>query len=106
MKFWVVFFGAMVVVPSVVWGHDWTTTPFKNKVGENCCGEGDCFRVNAKYGTVKSRNADGSVSGYFIQETIEFVLEEESLPSPDSAYWRCQRPDGTLRCFFAPTPAG
>jgi hypothetical protein len=34
----------------------------------------------------------------------ELVPYSQSLPSPDGAYWRCKRPDGTPRCFFAPPP--
>ena len=29
----------------------------------------------------------------------------EAQPSPDGEFWRCKRPDGTRRCFFAPPPA-
>jgi len=28
----------------------------------------------------------------------------ETQPSPDGAFWRCKRPDGSRRCFFAPPP--
>jgi hypothetical protein len=28
----------------------------------------------------------------------------EAQPSPDGEYWRCKRPDGSRRCFFAPPP--
>ena len=34
----------------------------------------------------------------------ELVPFGEAQPSPDGAYWRCQRPDGSRRCFFAPPP--
>ena len=34
----------------------------------------------------------------------EIVPYAEAQPSPDGAYWRCRRPDGSRRCFFAPPP--
>jgi len=35
----------------------------------------------------------------FGAETVPF---NEAQPSPDGAYWRCRRNDGSRRCFFAP----
>ena len=35
----------------------------------------------------------------------EVVPYSEAQPSSDGAYWRCKRPDGSRRCFFAPTPS-
>ena len=32
----------------------------------------------------------------------EAVPFSEALPSPDGEFWRCKRPDGSRRCFFAP----
>lgn len=37
-------------------------------------------------------------------QSIEMVPFADAQPSPDGAYWRCKRPDGTRRCFFAPPP--
>jgi hypothetical protein len=34
----------------------------------------------------------------------EMVPFSEAQPSPDGAFWRCKRPDGSRRCFFAPPP--
>ncbi len=34
----------------------------------------------------------------------EVVPFSEAQPSPDGAYWRCKRPDGSRRYFFAPPP--
>jgi hypothetical protein len=34
----------------------------------------------------------------------EMVPFSEAQPSPDGAFWRCRRPDGSRRCFFAPPP--
>jgi hypothetical protein len=44
-----------------------------------------------------------SSAGYHLLNG-EFVPMSEAQPSPDGAYWRCKRPDGTRRCFFAPPP--
>jgi hypothetical protein len=35
-------------------------------------------------------------------EAIPFA---EAQPSPDGEFWRCRRPDGSRRCFFAPPPS-
>jgi len=42
-------------------------------------------------------------NGYRVFGT-EVVPFSETQPSPDGAFWRCKRPDGSRRCFFAPTP--
>jgi hypothetical protein len=44
---------------------------------------------------------DGAGYILFGAEKIPFT---EAQPSPDGAFWRCKRPDGTRRCFFAPPP--
>ncbi len=66
----------------------------RNAAGEWCCGEGDCFVVPAP-------SVGITAQGYslFGVETVPF---NEAQPSPDGAYWRCKRPDGSRRCFFAP----
>lgn len=66
----------------------------KNAAGEWCCGEGDCFAIPSEQVSV-------SRTGYRLYglETVPF---NEAQPSPDGVYWRCKRPDGTRRCFFAP----
>src|SRR5437660_2458492 len=68
----------------------------RNGAGEWCCGEGDCFVVPREQVRLGS-------DGYqlFGMETVPF---SEAQPSPDGAFWRCKRPDGTRRCFFAPPP--
>jgi len=48
------------------------------------------------YGTIEGTRAREFYS--------EIVPAHEAQPSPDGAYWRCKRPDGTRRCFFAPPP--
>ncbi len=67
----------------------------KNAAGEWCCGTGDCFIVEGVTETP---------SGYHLPDG-EVVPLGETQPSPDGAFWRCRRPDGSRRCFFAP-PAG
>jgi hypothetical protein len=80
----------------------------RNAAGEWCCGEGDCFvlpgeqvsaRADGYHIVVKQTEDDG-------QEHVraEIVPYAEAQPSPDGAYWRCKRPDGSRRCFFAPPP--
>ena len=69
---------------------------YRNGAGEWCCGENDCAVIPS--GQVRT-----VVNGYrlFNSETVPYT---EALPSPDGAYWRCKRPDGSRRCFFAPPP--
>jgi hypothetical protein len=44
-----------------------------------------------------------AADGYHLFE-VETVPFGETQPSPDGAFWRCKRPDGSRRCFFAPPP--
>ena len=66
----------------------------RNGAGEWCCGEGDCF-------VVPNQSVGITGQGYQLYGT-ETVPFGEAQPSPDGAYWRCKRPDGSRRCFFAP----
>ena len=68
----------------------------KNAAGEWCCGAGDCFVIP---GTSVATNGVG-----YELFGIELVPFTEAQPSPDGAFWRCKRPDGSRRCFFAPPP--
>ena len=91
---------------------------YKNPAGEWCCGADDCgvvspeavkaisggysLRGDVTYGVgVTGNAADGPTRQENINETVPYSM---SLPSPDGAYWRCKRPDGSPRCFFAPKP--
>ena len=69
----------------------------KNGAGEWCCGDGDCF-------VVPGQSVSTTAQGYrlFGSETVPY---SEAQPSPDGAFWRCKRPDGSRRCFFAPPPS-
>jgi hypothetical protein len=100
--------------------HDtWISSgTYKNPAGEWCCGAEDCgvvspnavkavnggysLRGDVTYGVgVTGNAADGPTRRENINETVPY---SQSLPSPDGAYWRCKRPDGSPRCFFAPKP--
>lgn len=69
----------------------------RNNAGEWCCGDNDCLLIekNRLQITNKGYLLDGS-------ELIPFA---ETQPSQDSDFWRCKRPDGSRRCFFAPPPS-
>jgi len=90
----VVFF----VTDAAAIAHDsWISrNQLRNAGGEWCCGEGDCFVVPSDQVVMHG-------SGYrlFGSESVPF---SEAQPSPDGAFWRCRRPDGSRRCFFAPPP--
>jgi hypothetical protein len=86
-------------IPTATFAHDsWISRGgHRNAAGEWCCGEGDCFVVPSEQITM-----DGSGYIVFGAEKIPFT---EAQPSPDGAFWRCKRPDGSRRCFFAPPPS-
>ncbi len=89
---------------------------YRNPAGEWCCGAEDCGIVSSEavktvkggyslrgpvtYGMGATGNeADGPTRSEQLNEIVPY---SQTLPSPDGAYWRCKRPDGTPRCFFAP----
>jgi hypothetical protein len=88
----------VLLATSPVLAHEsWISrNQLKNAAGEWCCGEGDCFVIPRQ-----SIGMNGTGYQLFGVETIPF---SEAQPSPDGAFWRCKRPDGTRRCFFAPPP--
>lgn len=63
--------------------------------GEWCCGDHDCVVIPAQ--SVKPNGI-----GYDVASHAETVPYKEVLPSMDGNFWRCHRPDGSRRCFFAP----
>lgn len=90
----------------------------KNYAGEWCCGTNDCGVLDKNavhastggysvkgivtYGVgVTGNEADGPTHSEGVNDLIPY---SQSLPSPDGAYWRCKRADGSPRCFFAPPP--
>ena len=110
----------ITLTTSAAFAHDmWINRgTYKNPAGEWCCGAEDCGVVSP--GAVKAEKggysvvgavtygegitgnpADGPTVNQDVNETIPY---SQVLPSPDGAYWRCKRPDGSPRCFFAPPP--
>jgi hypothetical protein len=64
--------------------------------GEFCCGPADCF-------VIPSANVEPQEDGgWKILNPQERIPRSEVQPSEDGRFWRCQRPDGGRRCFFAP----
>jgi hypothetical protein len=104
---------AVTIVPAPA--HDlWINHEARrNTAGEWCCGDGDCAIIDGSaihitpagyvvrgYGTL-SFSDPSKQEREWIVDTVPFA---EAQPSPDGAYWRCKRPDGSRRCFFAPPP--
>jgi hypothetical protein len=92
---------AVVSISSVAYAHDnWISRGgFRGpQNGEWCCGASDCT-------VVPSQSVKPSSVGYELQPNQEVVPYKEALPSVDGQYWRCHRPNGTRRCFFAPISA-
>jgi hypothetical protein len=100
----------VLLLGSIALAHDtWISRGgLRNAAGEWCCGIGDCAVMDPT--AVGYTPAGYSVSGYGTIDGKrrefyhELVPAGEAQPSPDGAYWRCKRPDGTRRCFFAPPP--
>lgn len=83
----------------------------KNTAGEWCCGSYDC-------GVMISGKVKPVAGGYEVDAVFRITYEgkitddhvrefwplREATPSPDGAYWRCKRPDGSRRCTFVPPP--
>jgi hypothetical protein len=90
---------ASVAIVSPAIAHDsWISrNALRNAAGEWCCGEGDCF-------VVPGNQVNVTPAGYRLMPNGEIVPYHEAQPSPDGEYWRCKRPDGSRRCFFAPPP--
>jgi hypothetical protein len=88
----------LLIVPDTSAHDSWISRGgHRNAAGEWCCGAGDCFMVPGEQVSTTGQ-------GYRLYG-IELVPYSEAQPSPDGAYWRCKRPDGTRRCFFAPPPS-
>lgn len=109
-----------LLVSSVLAHELWISrNNYRNPAGEWCCGAEDCGVVSADavkpvkggyslrgpvtYGVgVTGNEADGPTRSEQLNEVVPY---SQALPSPDGAYWRCKRPDGSPRCFFAPPVA-
>jgi hypothetical protein len=123
---------ALLAISRQTHSHDsWISRgELRNVAGEWCCGEGDCFEIPKRH-VKETRNGYRlllSKSGKPLDPfrpfapvvsavpfsrapaedpglRVETVPFAETQPSPDGAYWRCKRPDGSRRCFFAPMPS-
>lgn len=104
---------ALLLAPAAA--HDsWIShQALRNAAGEWCCGEGDCGIVDRA--AVKEVAGGYRIDGFMTilgageagnvrVELHELVPYGEAQPSPDGEFWRCKRPDGSRRCFFAPPP--
>src|SRR5262245_51640658 len=66
--------------------------------GSHCCGVADCVELS-------SSDVQETTGGYFLNKLNETVPFREVQVSRDGQYWRCKKPDGSRRCFFAPPPS-
>ena len=66
--------------------------------GQHCCGVNDCRELAAA-------DVGEVMGGYHIRSLNETVPFREVQVSRDGNFWRCKRPDGSRRCFFAPVPS-
>jgi len=80
--------------------------------GMQCCGENDCFVIPPE----QIRHITQGESGYVwrrqmadavgeVVSVSEFIPDHEVQASKDGQFWRCRKPDGSRRCFFAPFPS-
>jgi hypothetical protein len=97
-----------LVIPDTSAHDSWISRGgHRNAAGEWCCGDGDCFVIPKERIMMTSEGyviIQGPLAGVGPQQ-YEAVPFSEAQPSPDGEFWRCKRPDGTRRCFFAPPPA-
>jgi hypothetical protein len=99
---------AVLVIASETLAHDsWISRgALRNAAGEWCCGEGDCFVIprNRIMVTAEGYAILGDQASGTSIPVLEIVPYSQAQPSPDGEFWRCKRPDGSRRCFFAPPP--
>jgi hypothetical protein len=102
---------SLLLAPWAARAHDsWISKGgHRNAAGEWCCGAGDCAMLDPKAVTLTRSGYQldgfGTIEGDGKREHYrELVPHAEAMPSPDGAFWRCHRPDGSRRCFFAPPP--
>lgn len=101
---------AMLIVTDAL-GHDeanWISKGgHRNAAGEWCCGVGDCLVVPKERVSITGEGyliVHGPLAGMGPAQYEEIPFAE-AQPSPDGEFWRCKRPDGSRRCFFAPLPS-
>lgn len=75
--------------------------------GSHCCGPADCAEVPPEF--VKEANGGYIVKGEIkypgsIWGVNEWIPPREVQASKDGRFWRCKKPDGSRRCFFAQPP--
>src|SRR6266403_1796523 len=103
-----VFATLVIIVPDTSAHDSWISRGgHRNAAGEWCCGEGDCFVVPKERIMMTGEGyviIHGPLAGIGPQ-LYEAVPFSEAQPSPDGEFWRCKRPDGSRRCFFAPPPS-
>ena len=97
---------AILLFASDVIAHDsWISRgAHRNTAGEWCCGDGDCFVVAPERIVVTAGGYAivGQTAGVGDSIPLEVIPFSEAQPSQDGQFWRCKRPDGSRRCFFAP----
>ena len=107
-RFALVFAGLAFVIPDTLAHDSWISRgDHRNAAGEWCCGEGDCFVVPKERVMMTGEGyviIHGPLAGIG-PSMYEAVPFSEAQPSPDGEFWRCKRPDGSRRCFFAPPPS-
>ena len=98
----------VLTIASETLAHDsWISRgALRNAAGEWCCGEGDCFVIprNRIMTTAEGYAILGDQAAKTSVPVLEIVPYSQAQPSPDGEFWRCKRPDGSRRCFFAPPP--
>lgn len=98
----------VLVIPDTSAHDSWISRGgHRNAAGEWCCGEGDCFVIPKERIMMTGEGyvvIHGPLAGIGPQ-MYEAVPFSEAQPSPDGEFWRCKRPDGSRRCFFAPPPS-
>jgi hypothetical protein len=100
-------FAAALVITAVgvvrAHSHDFWINKGKYVGPDNvhCCGPKDCFQIADE--DVRT-TPQGFVLKTYNNEPVPFHEATPAEPDPDGVtrYWRCQKPDGTRRCFFAP----
>lgn len=89
---------AAILTASSALGHDFWINKGRYvspRDGIHCCGESDCFEI-------PPADIKETPSGYLILTNKEVVPCSEATPSEDGRFWRCKKPNGERRCFFAP----
>lgn len=92
----------LCVFGTSVWGHDFWINKGKytGKDHIHCCGVNDCPAI-------EKSDVEARPDGFFLKTYNETVPYSEATPSEieadgEARFYRCHKPDGTRRCFFAP----